>query len=426
MSIRTKTRSEFLRMASIMCGVELAYAAEMAFVSPILLKIGVEHSVSIRQTYRIHFDIKFKRTFQVMTMIWGISPLLGFILSPLIGSMSDRCRSRFGRRRPLIVLLSLGIVSGLLLIPHGIQVGHYFGDPEYDSSGGTHAVAYNDETGQHHGEGFKYKWALLVTIIGVILLDFSADVTQSPARAFMLDMSIAEDHSKGLSAFGIMCGVGSFVGFILCTIDWSAIPSIGEFFGGNVSTVFSLCTIAVIGCVIITVTSFREIPLPLMEADDLLRPVTQSSVRQEHEMRKKALGIVDVSKDDRVQVLNQISIVSIETDVNSIEVDSDISSEVEERISLLQYLKSVVIMPKSIRILCITHLFTKMALLSYSLYFTDFVGEVIFKGNPTHDGTESHQLYEEGVRFGCWGLAAFALSCTLYSFVIDKMITFLG
>lgn len=43
---RSKSRFDFLRMASIMCGVELAYAAEMAFVSPILLKIGVEHTVS--------------------------------------------------------------------------------------------------------------------------------------------------------------------------------------------------------------------------------------------------------------------------------------------------------------------------------------------------------------------------------------------
>ena len=107
------------------------------------------------------------------------------------------------------------------------------------------------------------------------------------------------------------------------------------------------------------------------------------------------------------------------------EVDSDTGEP--ETVTLWQYLRSVVVMPKSIRILCLTHLFTKMGLLSYSLYFTDFVGEVIFNGDPTsHEGSEGHNLYEEGVRFGCWGLAAFALSCTLYSFVIDKAIRVLG
>lgn len=367
-------------------------------------------------------------------MIWGISPLLGFLLSPLIGSLSDRCRSKFGRRRPLIVMLSIGIIAGLLLVPNGINIGNYFGDPEYDN-GSPYAQEYNDEHGDHYTEGFKYKWALLVTVIGIILLDFSADVCQSPARAYILDMTIAEDHSKGLSAFGIMCGVGSFFGFLLCTVDWSSL-SFGQFMGGNITTVFIICTIAFVGCVITTVTSFREIPLPLMEVDELLRPVTQSAVRQEYEKRKaKSGGVVDVLKLQMTnESVNNNSMVSVDHEITrDVEAeDSGKDDEDEEEVdrvhvTLLQYLKSVVIMPKSIRILCLTHLFTKMALLSYSLYFTDFVGEVIFVGNPmAPSGSEEHDLYDQGVRFGCFGLAAFALSCTLYSIVIDKLIKILG
>lgn len=352
--------------------------------------------------------------------------MLGFILSPLIGSISDRCRSSYGRRRPLIVILCIGIIAGLLLVPHGIEIGNYFGDPEYDNRG-PYDVDYNEKSAEQYDEGFKYKWALLVSVIGIILLDFNADVCQSPSRAYILDISIAEDHSKGLSAFGIMCGVGSFCGFLLCSIDWSA-TRLGELMGGNVQTVFALCTIALIGCAICTVTSFAEIPLPLMEADELLRPVTQSAVRHEYDKRKKNLGAIEALKQQITDTENGNSIVSIEDDVcveGVIDLDSDRGDD--ERVSLIQYLKSVVIMPKSIRILCLTHLFTKMALLSYSLYFTDFVGEVIFNGDPTAaEGSELHTLYEEGVRFGCWGLASFALSCTLYSFVIDKLIKVIG
>lgn len=54
-----------------------------------------------------------------------------------------------------------------------------------------------------------------------------------------------------------------------------------------------------------------------------------------------------------------------------------------ERISLGKYLKSVLIMPKSMKILCFTNLLSWMGHTSYCLYFTDFVGEAVFLGDPT-------------------------------------------
>ena len=40
-------------------------------------------------------------------------------------------------------------------------------------------------------------------------------------------------------------------------------------------------------------------------------------------------------------------------------------------------------MPNSLRVLCLTNLFCWMSLVCYSLYFTDFVGEAVFKGDPS-------------------------------------------
>lgn len=75
-------------------GIEFSYAAETAFVSPTLLKIGVDH----------------KR----MTLVWALSPLIGFFLTPILGSLSDRCTLALGRRRPFIILMSIGVIIGII------------------------------------------------------------------------------------------------------------------------------------------------------------------------------------------------------------------------------------------------------------------------------------------------------------------------
>ena len=67
------------------------------------------------------------------TLIWCLSPLVGFFLTPIMGSLSDRCSSALGRRRPFIILLSVGVVLGLILVPNGKYFGQLLGDeyPDY-------------------------------------------------------------------------------------------------------------------------------------------------------------------------------------------------------------------------------------------------------------------------------------------------------
>lgn len=66
--------------------------------------------------------------------------------------------------------------------------------------------------------------------------------------------------------------------------------------------------------------------------------------------------------------------------------DDDDEDDEDDKITLRQYLMSIVFMPRSMQILCLTNLLSWMAHLSYSLYFTDFVGEAVFGGDPTVSG----------------------------------------
>jgi solute carrier family 45 protein 1/2/4 len=94
-----KTKYDLIRLSAVVCGIEFCYAAETAFVSPILLQIGL--------------PVIF------MTWTWCLPPLIGFFLVPALGSLSDKCNTRFGRRRPFILLYSVGILIGLLLVANG-------------------------------------------------------------------------------------------------------------------------------------------------------------------------------------------------------------------------------------------------------------------------------------------------------------------
>ncbi len=92
-----------------------------------------------------------------------------------------------------------------------------------------------------------------------------------------------------------------------------------------------------------------------------------------------------------------------------------------------EYLKTIVQLPKSLQWLCLTNFFCWMSLVCYSLYFTDFVGEAVFNGDPTaRKGTILRQNYDDGVRFGCLGMSLYSLSCSLYSLCIESFVSRFG
>ncbi|XP_035915017.1 solute carrier family 45 member 4 isoform X2 [Anopheles stephensi] len=461
---RRKTRLELIRISAAVMGIEFSYAAETAFVSPTLLKIGVEH--------------------QHMTLVWCLSPLVGFFLTPVLGSLSDRCRSKFGRRRPFIMLLSLGVLLGLLLVPNGEDVGYAMGDfnpyainTTLNSSADNTFAGYVWQEPQsntiklHSLEPMsqrtatiraalvppdipeqrpRHPWGIFFTILGTVLLDFDADACQSPARAFLLDVTVPEDHARGLSTFTIMAGLGGFMGYSLGGIDWDN-TSLGIVLGGHVRAVFSLITIIFIVCVLCTVTSFSEIPLWILE-EELERqdppmatgsepePVTYgATLKHDHStdqppttsanydelpgenFTETSFNLHDACKNST----NDDAAIAGNMKREVEETGGDTTGQEEDKpaVTLSMYLLSIVYMPHSLRMVCLTNLFCWMAHVCYSLYFTDFVGEAVFDGDPKAlDGTEKYMLYEAGVRFGCWGMAMYSLSCACYSLIIERLI----
>ncbi|XP_071444892.1 proton-associated sugar transporter A [Hetaerina americana] len=449
---RRKERSELIRISAAVMGIEFSYAAETAFVSPTLLKIGVEH--------------------RHMTLVWGLSPTIGFFLTPVLGSLSDRCRLNLGRRRPFIIVLAVGVLLGLILVPNGEDMGYAMGDtrpppPSPFRNGTSSAIP----PGGTPAPPPSHPWGLFFTILGTALLDFDADACQSPSRAYLLDVTVPEDHARGLSTFTIMAGLGGCLGYALGGINWD-VTALGAMLGGHVRAVFTLITFIFIACVGVTISSFKEIPLETLEKD---------SVELE-KMRREAMSITSPAAaggncDDSNTALPShhpsygalatlppppppppwdsategsaegaetlgdgtnrdttvlVDMASAGTTAPEQTTGGAAASSMDARGSeftsespptLMQYLSSIVVMPPSLRILCATNLFCWMSHVCYSLYFTDFVGEAVYGGDPKgEDGSAARELYEEGVRFGCWGMSMYSLSCSCYSMLIEKLV----
>ena len=77
-------------------------------------------------------------------------------------------------------------------------------------------------------------YGIVLTVIGVVLLDCCCDACQSPCRTYLLDVSQPEDHAAGLATFTVMAGLGGSLGYLLGGVmDWKT-TGLGSSLGGHV------------------------------------------------------------------------------------------------------------------------------------------------------------------------------------------------
>lgn len=146
-------------------GVQIAYALQSANVSRIFTTIGADpHDLSY---------------------FWILPPLMGLIVQPIVGMMSDRTWTRFGRRLPYLILGALIAVIVMCLLPN--------------------AGSFQ----------FTVQSAILFGLIALMLLDTSINMAMQPFKMLVGDMVNEKQKGLAYSIQSFLCNAGSVVGFIM-------------------------------------------------------------------------------------------------------------------------------------------------------------------------------------------------------------------
>ncbi|XP_040998561.1 sucrose transport protein SUC4-like [Juglans microcarpa x Juglans regia] len=161
-----------LRVASVACGIQFGWALQLSLLTPYVQELGIPHAWA--------------------SVIWLCGPLSGLLVQPLVGHMSDRCTSRFGRRRPFILAGAIMIAFAVLIIGHSADIGWLLGD-----------------------RGNVRPRAVAVFVFGFWILDVANNMTQGPCRALLADLT-GNDHRRTRVAnayFSLFMAVGNVLGF---------------------------------------------------------------------------------------------------------------------------------------------------------------------------------------------------------------------
>ena len=192
-------------------GVQIAYALQSANISRIFATLGADpHTLSF---------------------FWILPPLMGMIVQPIVGAMSDKTWCKWGRRKPYLYVGALVAIIVMALLPN---------------SGSFEMTV---------------KAALAFGALMLMLLDTSINMAMQPFKMMVGDMVNEEQKTKAYSIQSLLCNAGSLVGYLFpyffTAIGISAVAAEGQI-PDSVTWSFYIGAAILILCVLYTGAKVKE------------------------------------------------------------------------------------------------------------------------------------------------------------------------
>lgn len=145
-------------------GVQIAYALQSANISRIFATLGADpHNLSY---------------------FWILPPLMGIIVQPIVGTLSDKTWCRFGRRIPYLFVGALVAVLVMSLLPNAGSLG------------------------------MAVSTAMVFGLISLMFLDTSINMAMQPFKMLVGDMVNEKQKALAYSIQSFLCNAGSLVGYV--------------------------------------------------------------------------------------------------------------------------------------------------------------------------------------------------------------------
>ena len=192
-------------------GVQIAYALQSANISRIFATLGADpHTLSF-------FCV--------------LPPLMGMIVQPIVGAMSDKTWCKWGRRKPYLYVGALVAIIVMALLPN---------------AGSFHMTV---------------KAALAFGAIMLMLLDTSINMAMQPFKMMVGDMVNEEQKTQAYSIQSLLCNAGSLVGYLFPYIfTWMGVKNIAPegMIPDSVTWSFYIGAAILILCVLYTGAKVKE------------------------------------------------------------------------------------------------------------------------------------------------------------------------
>lgn len=145
-------------------GVQIAYALQSANISRIFATLGADpHNLSY---------------------FWILPPLMGIIVQPIVGTLSDKTWTRFGRRIPYLFVGAAIAVIVMCLLPNAGSLGM--------------AVSV----------------AMTFGLLSLMFLDTSINMAMQPFKMLVGDMVNERQKTLAYSIQSFLCNAGSIAGYV--------------------------------------------------------------------------------------------------------------------------------------------------------------------------------------------------------------------
>lgn len=198
-------------------GLQYSFGLQQANMSPIYSYLGAEESK--------------------LPLLWLAGPMTGLIVQPIVGALSDKTITRWGRRTPYFLIGAIFCSLALFFMPFSSTV-----------------------------------W-MAASILWI--LDAANNITQEPYRAFVSDKLDKKQHSIGFLTQSAFTGLGQTLSYLtpFILINLLAIREDGKIGRLPTTTViaFIVGSVVSIGSILWTLRTTKEIPLSEEEKEKIRR-----------------------------------------------------------------------------------------------------------------------------------------------------------